>query len=346
MNLKDSCVNITAIGGGTGLSTMLRGLKRCTGNITAVVTVTDDGGGSGVLRHDLGMLPPGDIRSCILALANTEPTMEKLMNYRFPEGINSGQSFGNLFLAALTGMSGSLDTAIERMAEILAITGRVLPVTRDDVFLEATFDDGSKILGESCIFSAKKERGCRISQVNLVPGGAEPHPEVLKAIDSADLIVLGPGSLYTSVIPNLLVDGIADAIARSPALRIYVCNLMTQEGETEGYTAFDHAYALQSHGGVFDVCLVNSMPIPAETLARYAFEDAASTPVDLERFNAAGIPVVDYPLMDIRYEMVRHHPIRLAYAILQTWRDMRPRTGHLGELDLALLDWLYESAKE
>ncbi len=343
---RDSGVRIAAVGGGTGLSSMLRGLKRCTENITAVVTVADDGGGSGVLRQDLGMLPPGDIRNCILALANTEPTMEKLINYRFPEGVNAGQSFGNLFLAALTGISDSFDTAISRMGDILAITGCVLPVTRENVFLEAVFDNGSKVLGESKIFAVKKEQNCRISQVRLMPERAAPHPEVLKAFETADLIVLGPGSLYTSVIPNLLVDGIAGAISRSPALRVYVCNVMTQEGETEGYTAFDHAAALHKHGGVFDVCLVNSTPIPPQLLERYAFEGAASTVVDRGRFEEAGIPLVEYPLMDIRSNMVRHHPLKLAYAILQVWRDMRPRGGHRGELDLSILDWMAEMLQE
>lgn len=339
---RASGVQIVAIGGGSGLASMLRGLKRCTENITAVVTMADDGGGSGVLRQDLGILPPGDIRNCILALANTEPTMEKLLNYRFPEGAYAGQSFGNLFLAALNGISGSFDAAVSRMGEFLAITGRVLPVTRDNVFLEALFDNGSSVLGESKIFAAKKEQNCRIRRVRLVPEHARPHPEVLEALESADLIVLGPGSLYTSVIPNLLVDGIADAIGRSGALRVYVCNIMTQEGETEGYTAFDHVAALRAHGGVIDICIANGTPIPDEVLAEYAFEGAEATVLDGARFDEAGIAVKTYPLTDIQAGKVRHHPAKLAFAILQTWRRLRPRSGHVGEMDQGLLDWLAE----
>ena len=220
-------LKIVAIGGGHGLSTMLRGLKRYTKDITAIVTVADDGGGSGMLREDLGILPPGDIRNCILALANTEPTMEQLLDYRFTEGSLAGQSFGNLFLAAMDGISGSFDEAVHRMGEVLAITGRVLPVTNQSVHLEAEFVNGSRVLGESKIFYAKKRNDCRIRQVRLVPEHPKPLPESIEAIAQADLILLGPGSLYTSIIPNLLVDGVAEAIAKSRALKILVMNIMT-----------------------------------------------------------------------------------------------------------------------
>ena len=207
---------IAAIGGGHGLSSMLRGLKRYTKYITAIVTVADDGGGSGMLREDLGMLPPGDIRNCIMALANTEPTMEQLLNYRFTEGSLTGQSFGNLFLAAMNGISGSFDEAVQRMGDVLAITGRVLPVTNQNVYLEAEFDNGSRTLGESKIFYAKKINDCRIRQVRLVPEHPQALQDSIDAILQADIIVIGPGSLYTSIIPNFLVDGICEAI-RGPA---------------------------------------------------------------------------------------------------------------------------------
>ena len=250
---------IVAIGGGHGLSAMLRGLKCRTRHITAVVTVADDGGGSGMLREDLGMLPPGDIRSCILALSNVEPTMEKLLSYRFCEGSLAGQSFGNLFLAAMNSISGSFDEAVHRMGDVLNITGRVLPVTNQNVYLEAEFENGSRCLGESKIFYAKKLQNCRIRQVRLVPEHPQALPESLQAIRDADMIILGPGSLYTSIIPNFLVDGISEAVAASRAKKILVMNIMTQDGETEDYTGADHVRAILRHGlpGIVDVCIAN-----------------------------------------------------------------------------------------
>ena len=198
---------IVAIGGGTGLSTMLRGLKRHTNNLTAIVTVADDGGGSGVLRQELGMLPPGDVRNCLEALANVEPVMGELLHYRFAEGSLKGQSFGNLFLAALNGISGSFDQAVSLMSQVLAITGRVLPVTTANVQLEAEFENGAKVLGESKIFYCKKREDCRIRRVRLLPQRPPALAPALEAISEADMIILGPGSLYTSIIPNLLVEG-------------------------------------------------------------------------------------------------------------------------------------------
>ena len=188
---------IAAIGGGTGLSTMLRGLKKYTDRLTAIVTVADDGGGSGVLRREMGILPPGDVRQCMQALANTEPVMERLLDYRFPEGQLRGQSFGNLLLAALNGMAGSFEEAVSMMGQVLAISGRVLPVTNADVQLEAVFENGARVVGESNIFDAKKRQDCRIHHVSLLPERPKALPDALEAIQSADLILLGPGSLYT-----------------------------------------------------------------------------------------------------------------------------------------------------
>ena len=268
---------ITAIGGGTGLSTMLRGLKKYTKNLTAVVTVADDGGGSGVLRRDIGMPPPGDIRHCMESLANVEPIMERLLTYRFQEGSLAGQSFGNLILAALNGVTGSFEEAVAQMSQVLAITGRILPVTSADVQLEAVFENGARVVGESKISSFKKEQDCRIAHVALLPERPAALPAALQAIREADLILMGPGSLYTSVIPNLLVEGVVEAICRSEALKIYVCNIMTQEGETEGYTAADHVDALLSHGapGLVDLCLANSAPVRPGLVEKYREEDAA-----------------------------------------------------------------------
>ncbi|MEF9972027.1 MAG: YvcK family protein, partial [Oscillospiraceae bacterium] len=208
---------VVVIGGGTGLSNMLRGLKRYTGKLTAIVTMADDGGGSGTLRDELGMPPPGDIRNCLQALANTEPTMEQLLSYRFKDGCLKGQSMGNLFLAALNDISGSFDEAVRKMSEVLAITGRVLPVTTEDVRLFASFDDGTEVLGESKIMAHKKSGDRRISRVNLIPENPPALQDSIDAISQAELILLGPGSLYTSIIPNLLTAGITEAIASSDA---------------------------------------------------------------------------------------------------------------------------------
>lgn len=311
---------IVCIGGGHGLSAMLRGLKRYTRSLTAIVTVADDGGGSGMLRRDLDMPPPGDIRSCILALANTEPLMERLFDYRFTEGSLAGQSFGNLFLAAMYGVSSSFDEAVHRVADVLAITGRVLPVTNQNVRLEAEFENGERVLGESRIAYHKKALDCRIKQVRLVPAHANALEESMEAIKNASLIVLGPGSLYTSIIPNFLVDGIAGAVAASNACRVLVLNIMTQEGETEGYTGPDHVRAVLAHGGgnILDVCIANSSPVPPALLDAYRAEDAG--PVDLRQteIEAMGIQVRTYPLL-AGGAVARHDPDALARALLDTY---------------------------
>ena len=313
---------ITAIGGGTGLSTMLRGLKKYTKNLTAVVTVADDGGGSGVLRRDIGMPPPGDIRHCMESLANVEPIMERLLTYRFQEGSLAGQSFGNLILAALNGVTGSFEEAVAQMSQVLAITGRILPVTSADVQLEAVFENGARVVGESKIRSFKKEQDCRIAHVALLPERPAALQAALQAIREADLILMGPGSLYTSVIPNLLVEGVVEAICRSEALKIYVCNIMTQEGETEGYTAADHVDALLSHGapGLVDLCLANSAPVRPGLVEKYREEDAAPILVDRERIRAMGLELEEYPVASEGGDYARHDPDRLAAAVLDVYR--------------------------
>lgn len=314
---------IVAIGGGTGLSTMLRGLKAHTRNLTAIVTVADDGGGSGMLRRDLGMPPPGDIRHCMQALANVEPVMEQLLGYRFTEGSLAGQAFGNLLLAALNGISDSFDEAVARMSEVLAITGRILPVTNADVQLEAVFENGSHVVGESKIFCFKKEQNCRIKHVRLLPENPPALPAAVQAIQEADLILLGPGSLYTSVIPNLLVDGIVDAVCASPAMKMYICNIMTQEGETEGMTASDHVAALFRHGapGLMDICLVNSATVDPGLIARYQAEGASPVAVDEEKINALGVELVERPLASENSDFARHSFARLAEAVMEIYRD-------------------------
>ena len=324
---------VAVIGGGHGLSNMLRGLKRYTENISAIVTVADDGGGSGMLRQDLGMPPPGDIRNCLEALANTEPLMSELMHYRFTEGSLAGQSFGNLFLAALNGISTSFDAAVSRMSQVLAITGRVLPVTTADVQLEAEFENGASVIGESKIFYCKKKEDCRITKVRLIPEHPRALPEAVEAIREADMIVLGPGSLYTSIIPNLLVDGIVEAILQSDALKVYVANVMTQEGETEGYTASDHIAAIFQHSapGLFDLCLTNSSPVPPDVAARYAQEGAEPLRYDAGRCAALGVELVSRPIAAVENGYVRHQSENLARELIQLHAERRVRIAGEGE---------------
>lgn len=318
---------IVAIGGGTGLSTMLRGLKKYTKNLTAVVTVADDGGGSGQLRREIGMPPPGDIRHCMESLANTEPIMQRLLTYRFTEGSLAGQSFGNLILAALNGITGSFEEAVAQMSQVLAITGRVLPVTSADVQLEAVFENGARVVGESHISEAKKAQDCRIHHVNLIPQRPKALPAALEAIRQADLILMGPGSLYTSVIPNLLVEGVPQAICESRALKVYVCNIMTQDGETEGYTAADHIAALLVHGapGMLDLCLANSTPVEPDLLDRYRREDAAPLVVDRERIEAMGLELEEREVASFAGDYARHDPDKLAQAVLDLYRSRAMR---------------------
>ncbi len=316
---------IVAIGGGHGLSTLLRGLKTYTRNLTAIVTVADDGGGSGVLRNDLGMPPPGDIRNCMQALANTEPVMGQLLAYRFPEGSGrlTGQSFGNLILAALNGITGSFEEAVSEMSHVLAISGRILPVTSADVKLEATFENGTAILGESKIADFKKAQDCRIRSVRLLPERPAPVSAALAAIREADLILLGPGSLYTSVIPNLLVDGVAQAICDSDALRVYIGNIMTQDGETEGMTLSDHIDALLSHAkpGLVDLCLANCAPVSQELLERYQEEGAEPIRVDKEKTEALGVEVVERPMLSTGTRYARHSPDRLSQVVMELYGE-------------------------
>ena len=316
---------VVAIGGGTGLSTMLRGLKNHTKNLTAIVTVADDGGGSGMLRQDLGMPPPGDIRHCMEALANAEPLMQQLLTYRFPAGSGNltGQSFGNLILAALNGISGSFDEAVAKMSQVLAITGRVLPVTTANVTLEATFENGTRVLGESKISDFKKAQDCRIRSVRLLPERPAALPEAVRAIEQAELIILGPGSLYTSVIPNLLVEGISEAVCAARAVKVYVCNIMTQDGETEGMTASDHVKALLDHSGpgLIDLCLCNSAPVRPGLVERYKVEDAVPIVVDRPAIEALGVEVVERPLASETLNYARHSFARLSAAVMEIYRE-------------------------
>ena len=316
---------IVAIGGGTGLSTMLKGIKKLTNNITAVVTVGDDGGSSGKLREELGVLPPGDIRSCISALADDEDLVTKLFQFRFKDCAGlSGHSFGNLFITAMCDITGDMYRAVKESSNVLSIRGRVLPSTLDDMRLVAEMDDGTIIKGESNI----PESGKRIKRLFSEPNNCKALVDVIAAIHDADLIILGPGSLYTSVVPNLLIADIAKAVNDSKAKKIYVCNIMTQPGETDGFKASDHIKTLIAHAKynkIIDAVLVNN-ELPEELLAPY--KNAGSEPVivDKDEINKMGIEVVQKNLIeDKRFEdghssFVRHSPTRLARVIYYWFR--------------------------
>lgn len=310
----DRGTRIVAIGGGTGLSTLLRGLKEYTSNLTAIVTVTDDGGSSGRLRQELGVLPPGDIRNCLVALADSESMMTDLFQYRFNEGNGLvGHSFGNLFIAAMSGIAGDFDRAIKESSKVLNIKGRVLPSTLANVALEATLTDGSKVLGETAI----SKSGSQIRRLALIPGECKPLVETLEAIAAADVIILGPGSLYTSIMPNLLVPGIAGAVVRAPALKVYVCNIMTQPGETDDMSASDHARALlgTATGRLFDYALVN-VEQPHRLLRAYESEGAHQVNPDFDAVASLGVTPVPGRFVSEELQ-VRHDRKKLAQAIIK-----------------------------
>ncbi len=307
---------VVVIGGGTGLSTMLRGLKRYTANIVAIVTVTDDGGSSGRLRTELGILPPGDIRNCLIALADAEGSMTALLQHRFPSesGTLGGHSVGNLLIAAMNQITGDFETAIQEISKVLAIRGRVLPSTSSHVMLRAEMENGDVVLGETAIVAHPG----RIRRIYLEPPDPLPPSEAVEAIRQADVVVLGPGSLFTSVIPNLLVPKIVDALCATDAVRVYVCNVMTQPGETDNFTASDHVRAIEAHAGrrVLDYVLVNTAVPSAELLERYRASGQEMVLPDIDRIRAMGYKVVVGTFIS-ESDYVRHDPYRLAEAILR-----------------------------
>jgi uncharacterized cofD-like protein len=309
---------VVALGGGTGLSTLLRGLKLYSANITAVVTVADDGGSSGRLRREVGILPPGDIRNCLEALAAEERLLTDLFHYRFQAGDGlTGHSFGNLFLTAMNDITGDLEQAIAASSKVLAVRGEVLPATLSDVRLWAELADGRRIEGESNITKAQG----RVVNIGCTPANPPALPRAVKAIQKADYIIIGPGSLYTSIIPNLLIPGIREAIADSPVPRIYVCNIMTEPGETQEFTVADHIRAIDQACGValFDAVLVQKKPPSTAAIARYA--ESGSMPVRLDRATVmeSGRRIVTANVMEEAPQtgIVRHHPQRLAQVLLR-----------------------------
>ncbi|SDP18205.1 conserved hypothetical protein, cofD-related [Clostridium gasigenes] len=311
---------IVVIGGGTGLSTMLRGLKYYTSNITAIVTVGDDGGGSGDLRDDLGMLPPGDIRNCILALADTEPLMEELLQYRFPDGRLKNQSFGNLFLAAMNGVSENFEDAIQKMSSVLAVTGKVLPVTLDDMKLVAKLENGSIVEGESQIPNEVINQKSKIKKLMINPKDARALEESLKALREADAIVMGPGSLYTSIVPNLLVKDIVENIKKSDAIKIYICNIMTQPGETDNFSVSDHVKILQKYGGrnIVDYVIANRGDIPKVVKEKYLEDSSQLVELDRKELKALGVEAIEATLAKTEKAYVKHDTEYLAEVLVDT----------------------------
>lgn len=329
-NLSKDPLRIVAIGGGTGLSVLLKGLKRYAGqlenprvDITAVVTVTDDGGSSGRLRREFDVLPPGDIRNCLVALSEDEGLLSRLFQYRFESGRGlKGHSFGNLFLTALTHITGDFPAAVKESAEVLAIQGRIYPATTRNVVLEATLEGGRRVRGETRISRSRR----RIVSVRLQPRTCRPLPATLAAIAAADLITLGPGSLFTSVVPNLLVAGIPEAIRRSPAIKAYFVNLMWQPGETNEFAASDHLRIVHQHarGPFVDYAVLNTHPIKRSLIVRYASKQAAPVENDTDRIAAMGVNVIRGDLLQQAVK-VRHNPDTIAAVAVKLALEGRRR---------------------
>lgn len=328
---------VVALGGGTGLSTVLRGLKeyvaarrpekkrRPIADLAAIVTVTDDGGSSGRLRREYRVLPPGDIRNCMVALSKDEHLLTHLFKYRFPgEGGLGGHSFGNLFLTALTNVTGDFSEAIRVSSQVLAIRGRIFPSTEQNVTLEAELEDGTIVSGETRISKSRKP----IRNIRLVPRRVRPFPEVLRAIREADLILVGPGSLYTSIIPNLLIDGVVDAIARSRASCVYIANLMTQPGETQHYSVADHVRAIYEHTRkkLFDFAVINRASVAPRVLRRYRARGAEQVAPSYAQLDHMGLKYVTGDLIQ-QDGVVRHDQTRLSRLLLDQFVNRRAVSG-------------------
>jgi uncharacterized cofD-like protein len=302
--------SMVALGGGTGLSSLLKGLKELPVDLTAIVTVTDDGGSSGRLRKELQILPPGDIRNCLVALSRSESLLSRLFQYRFAEGGEiEGHSFGNLFIAAITGVIGDFGNAVREASNILAIKGHVIPVTTDNVQLAARFIDNSEIVGETSISG----HGQRIASMALIPEKPRVNPEAVSAIEDANLIVLGPGSLFTSVIPNLLVPGVSEKINEARARVVYICNVMTQPGETDEFNAYDHVKAIFDQTSLkrIDIVVVNSRRAAKPLMARYESKRQFWVPPTVKKIEDLGIRVVATDLL-LESDLLRHNPTLLA----------------------------------
>jgi len=305
---------IVAIGGGHGLSTLLHGLKEYSSNITAIVTVADDGGSTGRLRQQFGLVAPGDIRNCLVALADTEPLMSNLFQYRFGGKAElSGHSFGNLFITAMTKITGDFEKAVKESSKVLAIRGQVIPSTLEQVALIAEYKDGTRVSGESKI----PDEGKSIKEIYLSRKYCEATPEAIDALSKADVIVIGPGSLYTSIIPNLLIKGITKAILESKAIKVYVCNIMTQSGETDNYKASDHIETIVAHAKskLFDYCILNLARIPPGFAEKYKQENAYPVVGDAKKIEEMGFSLLTGSLVSTK-DYVRHDAQKLAKIIV------------------------------
>ena len=323
---------VVVIGGGTGLSVLLRGLKHYTSNITAIVTVTDDGGCSGKLRGELGILPPGDLRNNLMALADGDNLLEDLFNYRFSRGKDlEGRNLGNLLLAAMTDLTGDMNRSLKELSKVLAVRGTVLPSTLSNVTLKAQMDDGSEVYGETEIV---KHPG-RIVQIQLVPEDCEPVEDTLKAIQEADAVIIGPGSLYTSIIPNLLIKKIAEAVSTSRSQVYYVCNVMTQPGETDFFTAADHVKAIKANVPCLriDKVIVNTGSIPKSHAERYRIKGAYPVILDEKALKQLGVKIHKADLVNLS-DLVRHDSDKLARVIMKEILKDIPATERLKILDL------------
>ncbi len=314
---------IVVMGGGTGLSVLLHGLKEYTSNLTAIVTVSDDGGSSGRLRQQFNILPPGDIRNCLVALADAEPLMRDLFQFRFQEGTElAGHNFGNLFITVMTQVIGDFDKAIKESSKVLAIRGQVIPSTLKRIILMAKHVDGTKTYGETKISKSTSP----IKRVHLMPENCLPTDDALNAIADAEAIILGPGSLYTSVLPNLLVRNIPDAIAASSAVKVYICNVMTQSGETDSFTAYDHVKAIQEHTekNIIDYCIVNKGVVPNRFLEKYKRENAVPVKPDIEKIRSAGIKVLADNVINTE-DHVRHDAEKIAKNIIKLILELKEK---------------------
>ena len=305
---------IVTVGGGTGLSVLLQGLKEYTSNIAAVVTVADDGGSSGRIRQQFDILPPGDIRNCLVALADAPTLMQELFQFRFDSASElSGHSFGNLFITVMTKLTGDFEKAVKESSKVLAIRGQVIPSTLNKISLVAKYKDGSIQEGETAIPDKKR----RIANIYLNPPDVQGTPDAIKAISEAQAIILGPGSLYTSVIPNLLIKEIREAILASSALKIYISNVMTQPGETDGYSAYEHIKAITEHSSprIIDYCVINSRLISQELREKYQQDNSFPVSVDLDKIRHAGYRVIEGDLINA-LDYVRHDSGKLAKIVM------------------------------
>lgn len=309
---------VVVIGGGTGISNILRGLKKIINDVVAIVTVADDGGGSGMLRDELGILPPGDIRNCLIALANTEPIMKQLLRYRFTEGNLKNQNFGNLFIAAMIGITSNFEEAIKKVSEVLAITGKVLPVTSENIILRAKLSNGIIVEGESKIPKEVIKYNTKIEELSIYPENVESTKDCIDEILNADVIILGPGSLYTSIIPNLKIKSVCEAINKSKGIKVYISNIMTQPGETDDYTLYDHVYNLFKNTNLLklDYVIANDRMLNNIDIKNYEYHNSKQVICDYDRLLDIDVTIIKEDLIKFKEDFIRHNEDKLSKIII------------------------------